>query len=169
MTYTTAHGNTGSLTHWARPGVEPPNLWLLVGFVSAALQWELLIFHFHFVRRVVWLGDNSHLIDTGVSFFHAWFKIQSSNWTLWSIPHIINTAIKATGISLSIWNLINSNSLRIYWAAILNEIRWVKTLSRLRHTFIICSLFSKDYVPTTCLQGGVCEVTGYNQYLPLRW
>ena len=26
VTYTTAHGNAGSLTHWARPGFEPRNL-----------------------------------------------------------------------------------------------------------------------------------------------
>jgi len=32
--YTTAHGNTGSLTHWARPGIEPTTSWFLVGFVN---------------------------------------------------------------------------------------------------------------------------------------
>ena len=40
-TYTTAHGNTGSLTHWARPGIEPATLWLLVGFISAEQLQEL--------------------------------------------------------------------------------------------------------------------------------
>ena len=42
MTYTTAHGNAGSLTHWVRSGIEPTSSWLLVRFVSAAPQWELL-------------------------------------------------------------------------------------------------------------------------------
>ena len=28
-TYTTAHGNAGSLTHWGRPGIEPTTSWLL--------------------------------------------------------------------------------------------------------------------------------------------
>ena len=32
-TYTTAHGNVRSLTHWARPGIEPPSSWFLVGCV----------------------------------------------------------------------------------------------------------------------------------------
>ena len=32
--YTTAHGNTGALTHCARPGIEPPFSWILVGFVT---------------------------------------------------------------------------------------------------------------------------------------
>ena len=33
-TYTTAHGNTRSLTHWVRPGIEPTTSWFLVGFVN---------------------------------------------------------------------------------------------------------------------------------------
>ena len=41
MIYTTAHGNTRSLTHWARPGIKPATSWFLVGFISAAPQWEL--------------------------------------------------------------------------------------------------------------------------------
>ena len=41
-TYTTAHGNARSLTHWARPGIEPTTSWFLVRFVSAASRWELL-------------------------------------------------------------------------------------------------------------------------------
>ena len=40
--YTTAYGNTGSLTHWARPGMEPETSWFLVGFISAVPRWELL-------------------------------------------------------------------------------------------------------------------------------
>ena len=40
-TYTTAHSNARSLTHQARPGLEPATSWFLVGFVSAAPQWEL--------------------------------------------------------------------------------------------------------------------------------
>ena len=41
-TYTTAHGNARSLTHWARPGIESTTSWLLVGFVSVAPRQELL-------------------------------------------------------------------------------------------------------------------------------
>ena len=33
-TYTTAHGNAGSLIHWARPGIKSTTSWLLVGFVN---------------------------------------------------------------------------------------------------------------------------------------
>ena len=32
-TYATAHGDAGSLTHWARPGIKPASSWTLVRFV----------------------------------------------------------------------------------------------------------------------------------------
>ena len=31
--YITAHSNTSSLTHWARPGIEPASSWILVLFI----------------------------------------------------------------------------------------------------------------------------------------
>ena len=34
VTYITAHGNAGSLTHWARPGIEPAFSWILIAFVN---------------------------------------------------------------------------------------------------------------------------------------
>ena len=40
-TYTTVHGNAGSLTHWTRPGIEPVFSWILVGFVTTELQQQL--------------------------------------------------------------------------------------------------------------------------------
>ena len=39
--YTTAHGNAGSLTYRARPGIEPASSWFLVRFISTEPQWEL--------------------------------------------------------------------------------------------------------------------------------
>ena len=41
-TYTTAQGNTRSLTHQARLGMEPATSWFLVAFVSTAPRRELL-------------------------------------------------------------------------------------------------------------------------------
>ena len=40
-TYTTAHSNAWSLTHWARSGIELSSLWLLVGFITTEPQHEL--------------------------------------------------------------------------------------------------------------------------------
>ena len=46
--YTTAHGNTGSLTHWARPGIESASSWILVRFLSSEPQQELSTFNLYF-------------------------------------------------------------------------------------------------------------------------
>ena len=46
VTYTTAHGNTCSLTPWAMPGTEPASSWILVGFVPTEPQQELLFVDF---------------------------------------------------------------------------------------------------------------------------
>ena len=34
--------NTKSLTYWTRPGIKPTSSWILVGFITAEPQWELL-------------------------------------------------------------------------------------------------------------------------------
>ena len=41
-TYATVHGNTGSLTHWARSGMKPASSWMPVRFVSTEPWQELL-------------------------------------------------------------------------------------------------------------------------------
>ena len=41
-TYTTAHGNAGSSTYWARPGIQPVSSWILLRFISTEPQRELL-------------------------------------------------------------------------------------------------------------------------------
>ena len=41
MTYTTAHGNAGPLTHWARPGMQPTTSWFLAGFISTVPRRKL--------------------------------------------------------------------------------------------------------------------------------
>ena len=49
-TYTIAHSNTRSLTHWVRPDIELSSFCILVGFVSPEPQWELLnLFLFYFI------------------------------------------------------------------------------------------------------------------------
>ena len=57
---TTAHGNTGSLTHWEGPGIETTSSWILAGFITAEPQWELLIIrfkwdHIHTYIHIQWL------------------------------------------------------------------------------------------------------------------
>ena len=68
VTYTTAHGNAGPLTHWVRPGVEPKTSCFLVGLISAAPrqdhqvvcflnhEWVLDFFKciFSFINKIIW-------------------------------------------------------------------------------------------------------------------
>ena len=42
-TYTTAHNNDRSFSHWVRPGIEPTSSWILVRFLSAEPWQELLV------------------------------------------------------------------------------------------------------------------------------
>ena len=45
VTYTTPHSHAGSLTHWARPQIEPTSPWILGGFISTEPQRELQDFY----------------------------------------------------------------------------------------------------------------------------
>ena len=40
-TYTTAHSNARSTTHWTSPGIKPASSWILVRFISTAPQGKL--------------------------------------------------------------------------------------------------------------------------------
>ena len=54
---TTAHGNTESWTHWARPGIEPATSWFLNRFISTAPRQELLsLFLICFVCPFLWFS-----------------------------------------------------------------------------------------------------------------
>ena len=57
VTYTTAHGNAGSLTHWTRPGIEPTSSWILGGFVT---HWDTV------GTPIIWFLSSVHPIELGV-------------------------------------------------------------------------------------------------------
>ena len=60
-----SHRNARSPIHWARPGSKPRFSWILVGFISAAPQWELgetikfYCNYFHINKNVITLGLKS--------------------------------------------------------------------------------------------------------------
>ena len=61
VTHTTAHGNAGSLTNWARPGVEPETLWFLIGFVNHCATTGNSYCYFNtgsFSRILIWYERN---------------------------------------------------------------------------------------------------------------
>ena len=76
VTYTTAYGNAGSVTHWVRPGIEPASF--LVGFISTAPWWELpYLFKFWFSLGICpGVGLLNHIVVLFLAFlrnFHAVF------------------------------------------------------------------------------------------------
>ena len=67
-TYTTAHSNAGSPTHWVRPGIEPATSWFLVRFIN---HWAMMgtppILYFFFIKK--WVT---------IQWIHEWQKNEIS-------------------------------------------------------------------------------------------
>ena len=116
-----AHGNTGSLTHWARPGIEPASSWIIVGllplshirnFLMAQILRKVLRLLFFFLlitveslakSVLVWVDKNIVLICNKVfsnfsSIFHLFLHkiIVSSQFVLHlhlvHLSHFYNTS-----------------------------------------------------------------------------
>ena len=51
--YTTAHGNAGSLAHWASPRIEPATSWFLVGFVNQWATMGIPIYTFKKINNIL--------------------------------------------------------------------------------------------------------------------
>ena len=82
LTYITAHGNTGSLTHWAMPEIEPASSRILVGFITAEPREKLPLLPFFYG----W--EPSRYFSCNISFNFRWnFKCFHCR------PHIINREI----------------------------------------------------------------------------
>ena len=63
MTYTTAHDNAGSLSHWAKPGIEPASSWILAGFITCWATAGIPPCGFDLMAFSEW-GITNHLIRT---------------------------------------------------------------------------------------------------------
>ena len=72
-TYAPAHGNTGSLTRWARPGIEPATLWFLVGFINHCATKGPPVYLF-LVRTFILLANFNYAI--------RYYQLQSPWFTL---------------------------------------------------------------------------------------
>ena len=80
-THTTAHGNTRSLTHWARPGIEPITSWFRVGFVSAVPWWELQVsIKFYWNTFVLIYLHTAH--SSLWPRWHSWVSVMEIVWPL---------------------------------------------------------------------------------------
>ena len=80
VTYTMAHGNAETSTHGDRPGIKRATSWSLVGFVSAAPQWQLLFFNFYCAS--FWVKIVCRYMPR--SGFAGWYNSSLSSPVLWS-------------------------------------------------------------------------------------
>ena len=72
-TYTTAHSNTRSLTHWAGVGIETATSWVLVRFITADPQQECQ--HLEILKSL-WI----HIFKVIISYFVI-------HWVISNIQH----------------------------------------------------------------------------------
>ena len=59
VTYTTAHGNAGSLSYWARPGIKLAYSWILVGFVTPEPKPGIPILKFFYLKKSYFINTNN--------------------------------------------------------------------------------------------------------------
>ena len=91
-TYTTAHGNAGTLTHWARAGTEPETSWFLVGFVNhcttTGTPFLKKLFICLFILRLNLL--HAEILGPGIKPATSWFLVGFVNhWATTGTPHTI--------------------------------------------------------------------------------
>ena len=58
VTYTPAHSNARSLTHWARPGIEPASSWILVGFFNCWAMKRTPYLHIFYCKHSTMIWRN---------------------------------------------------------------------------------------------------------------
>ena len=84
------HRNTGSLTHWTRPGIKPTSSWILVGFVSAEPWRELPNQYFPVLYLYYTLLPCLSFIIFSYMFFSMFILISVSFYCLnfFPLPHL---------------------------------------------------------------------------------
>ena len=109
LTYTTAHGNAGSLIHPARPGVEPSSSWILVRFIN---RWAM--------KGIPWSTSKKKKLSLGgreqVEFLHTWrslatFPFDSFTPLRWfKIISNFQMVILFSGHTHSMWKFLGQGS-----------------------------------------------------------
>ena len=101
-----SQSHTGSLTHWARPGMESVSSWMLVRFVSAEPRWELprnqWIFEGHYIH--LWLALFTYRLRVRILAYklHTACKTIGKRKKLYKITYCIKRKITSS------WNISRS-------------------------------------------------------------
>ena len=91
VTYTTAHLNAGSPTHWSRPGIESEFSWILVRFVSTEPHGNAQLRNFKQGGVLLWLSGLRIRIVTAA----AWVAAVAQIWSLaQELPYTSSVAKK---------------------------------------------------------------------------
>ena len=104
MTYTTAHGNTGSLTHWVRPGIKPTTSWFIVGFVSPAPRRERQSMH------------SLYSFSAVPGQYRCPINISGNKWTVYERSRKIFLKIRWRASQLSLCLLVFENDTFVAWS-----------------------------------------------------
>ena len=75
VTYTTDHGNLGSLTHWVMPGSEHPTSWFLVRFASA-VPWQELLFFFGYIFETTYYQKGEYFLVSILEVRWGWGELK---------------------------------------------------------------------------------------------
>ena len=104
-TYTTAHSNAGSLTHWARPGMEPMSSWIPVGLEPWRERSKCYLYLFACLHQ--WLTAKTGLYirlllsflykTSALSPFDSLITAKETKAQKWK------TMVRATRVSISGW------------------------------------------------------------------
>ena len=86
-------GNTRSLTHWARPGIEPEISWFLVRFVSTMPRWELPLPCKFYLQDLV-------------------ARLSEINW-IWALTSLLMLGIHTTWINYLISQKLDSSYIKL--------------------------------------------------------
>ena len=115
-TYSIAHGNTGSSTHWAKPGIEPATSRSLVRFISTEPPQELHQFAFFVCEHIMSAGLLNpflYMIGFVVNILKGFFRSEKGT-TFWSQqPQALGPAIQGVFILGSLTIPSTWQSLRI--------------------------------------------------------
>ena len=87
VTLARPHGNTGSLTHWARPGIKLASSWILVRFLTC---WAKMGTPYNSLKIIVY-WDNTLLVGTKINMTLKEGCLATSSkteyaFTLWPAP-----------------------------------------------------------------------------------
>ena len=123
-----AHSNAGSLTHWARPGIEPTTTWFLVRFIN---HWATMDF-----LNVLEINPAWSWWIAFITCYWIWFAdILFIIWPSIRVPIVAQRkGIQLGTMRLQVHSLVSINGLRIQRYCEL----WCRSQMRLRspHTFL---------------------------------